>query len=753
MFRKLVAYVIAVTLTWSTWPMTAALPQQASLDQPAGQEDIEGLDRYIEVTETLRSRIDRSQFELEALTDRLDWDTEAIVRFVRQEIEFEQYPGLLRGPRGTLFSRAGNSLDQAALLAKLLKDVGFDARIARGRLMSEQARTLLAQMPPRRADAPDAVDPEQWQRLAAQSQDDELIRALDGVPPSATEIDLAVETAGLLEKTLEDHGARNRDLSDELIQEARDYFWVEYRDSAAGGWVVEQPVFSDPQSAFQGLEAAEHLEDTVPEALQHQVRLAVFVERAELGSLKTHQVVPDWQRPAANLIGRSFWIFNYPNGFDDDLFELDLEEAIGESELFTPLFNGEVLPGTSGFDLDGVPYDLTAEGMDTFGATPIFRTVGDKADEAVAALQGLGKQEETPDRARYLTAQWIDYTLIAPGGQEHTFRRYLFDRIGPAARDSGDLSGFSFERAKPWLPFSAEELTVATGDQPRGLALDEMLNDRIALAQLRRGYLESGELTSESFDRLTTESRGSGAATLFALLQSLDADLQDHTRAATYRSAPTVVSLHWHLPAEDRMTVSTDMVGNQHRSRDWQDSQSARNDLRLRGVWETIAERRAFAMLGLPVEDAQTPFTMVEDARPDPDRLVVISPGDKSRLALSGVPADQQVLIGAQLEKGYSVALLPDQPRDRLAWWRIDPHSGTVTGFLPNGRGATATEYAVVGLVVAIVIIGAVKRYGYMVGNLFDCAGKVLIGKVRFGEAQNLAEDEKPGFGDCVMQE
>src|SRR5690606_16264150 len=58
----------------------------------------------------------------------------------------EQYPGLLRGPEGTLASRSGNALDQAVLLAKLLREAGHDARVARASLSDQQAHALLAQM-------------------------------------------------------------------------------------------------------------------------------------------------------------------------------------------------------------------------------------------------------------------------------------------------------------------------------------------------------------------------------------------------------------------------------------------------------------------------------------------------------------------------------------------------------------------------------------------------------------------------------
>src|SRR5690606_12112593 len=96
----------------------------------------------------VRRTLDRAAFDVETLLDSLDYDAEKIVDFVRHEIAFEQYLGLLRGPEGTLASRSGNALDQAVLLAKLLREAGHDARIARATLDERQARALLEQMQP-----------------------------------------------------------------------------------------------------------------------------------------------------------------------------------------------------------------------------------------------------------------------------------------------------------------------------------------------------------------------------------------------------------------------------------------------------------------------------------------------------------------------------------------------------------------------------------------------------------------------------
>ncbi len=78
------------------------------------------------------------------LADSLDLDTERIFRFVADEIRYEPYVGILRGPTGTLATRAGNAADQASLLAALLQAAAVPVRFAWGALDEATATTLLA---------------------------------------------------------------------------------------------------------------------------------------------------------------------------------------------------------------------------------------------------------------------------------------------------------------------------------------------------------------------------------------------------------------------------------------------------------------------------------------------------------------------------------------------------------------------------------------------------------------------------------
>jgi transglutaminase-like putative cysteine protease len=78
----------------------------------------------------------------------LGHDPERIFVYVREQMGYEAYRGSLRGARGTLWSKAGNALDQASLLLALLRASGIPARCAQGTLPGSLAQQLLLSMFP-----------------------------------------------------------------------------------------------------------------------------------------------------------------------------------------------------------------------------------------------------------------------------------------------------------------------------------------------------------------------------------------------------------------------------------------------------------------------------------------------------------------------------------------------------------------------------------------------------------------------------
>jgi large repetitive protein len=71
-----------------------------------------------------------------------------IFAFVRDQIGSDIYMGSVRGARGTLWTKAGNSLDKASLLIALLGAAGVSAQYVQGTLSQTQIQNLILQMFP-----------------------------------------------------------------------------------------------------------------------------------------------------------------------------------------------------------------------------------------------------------------------------------------------------------------------------------------------------------------------------------------------------------------------------------------------------------------------------------------------------------------------------------------------------------------------------------------------------------------------------
>ena len=79
---------------------------------------------------------------------KLRYDPQQIVQYLSTDVGYESYAGSLRGARGTLWSAAGNALDEASLGVALLRGSGIPARYAHGTLSDALSRQLILTMFP-----------------------------------------------------------------------------------------------------------------------------------------------------------------------------------------------------------------------------------------------------------------------------------------------------------------------------------------------------------------------------------------------------------------------------------------------------------------------------------------------------------------------------------------------------------------------------------------------------------------------------
>lgn len=169
----------------------------------------------------------------------LNQDAAEIFAFMTQEVGYESYIGSLRGARGTLWSGAGNALDQSSLLVALLRASGVPARYVAGTLADPLAEQLILSM---------FAEP---------------LRVTGFIPNGAELSDPAHDP--------------------QLLAETREHTWVEFDTGA--GFQDADPTFVD--AALGDTFAAQaSIFTEVDDALRHKVTLQVDRELANTaGSL------------------------------------------------------------------------------------------------------------------------------------------------------------------------------------------------------------------------------------------------------------------------------------------------------------------------------------------------------------------------------------------------------------------------------------------------------------------------------------
>ena len=179
-------------------------------------------------------------------------------------LDYEPYRGSLRGTRGTLWSAAGNSLDQSSLLIAMLRAAGIPARYRHGTLETAAAQTLLTSM----FSSPQGVA---------------------GYLPDGTELADPVNDPGLLAL-------------------AQDHWWVEAY-LPGSGWTDLDPSFAaaSPGDSFATPTTHDRVA-AVPGSEQHTVSFALLIEQYSqfpIGGSFLNQVTPlSATLPTARVAGK-----------------------------------------------------------------------------------------------------------------------------------------------------------------------------------------------------------------------------------------------------------------------------------------------------------------------------------------------------------------------------------------------------------------------------------------------------------------
>jgi hypothetical protein len=360
------------------------------------------------------------------LATALGHDPERIFRFVQDEIRYEPYAGILRGATGTLLAHAGNSVDQAILLASLLRQSGLPVRYLTGSLDSaavealmastvtdvDTARTWLDQALVTDADVASGitwvtgagpVPPVQTAALPTLTQLAEGLAADRAAyaPAAASQLQQTLETitAALAANGITVPGQ----VTSLPALEQTGHTWVEWSDGTT--WFDLDPSTMGGTATV----AATGPLDELPDELRHRIDFAVTAETYAGGAL-TQEPILEASAFADELVNTGVLFTHVPA---KALGDIDLVGGIGAGTPYNAVLviGPNVNLGTTSITIGG------SDGGDLFGGALTGGDGGIVDGEAAA--------------------EWLDVRLTSPGNEPVTARRAIFDRIGAVVRESG----------------------------------------------------------------------------------------------------------------------------------------------------------------------------------------------------------------------------------------------------------------------------------------------------------------------------
>lgn len=660
---------------------------------PAAYEQAAGRFRRLQsVTQSLAGLSDPATLDVAARAKQLGSNIEPVFAFVRDAIGFEPYSGLLRGARGALIAQSANALDKSLLLAELLSDQGYKARIVPGSLSDKDTETLmqlwLRTQPPKAS-----LPAERIEQIMSEAGEKEMLRqaksaqsyaaaALNWVSQrSANDTASIAAVVGSPAQWFADT------TNERLHKQAASHFWVQVEQDS--GWVDLDPSFPEARMGQRFAEPGDAFDPSAPpQDLLQTVAIKMTAEYAAEGD-SSQQVVLDAVLPTEDLVAQQMHLVNGPAGAccEDDLSHASQFQAV-------------LQVGKKQFA--GAQY--------TLGGAAAAGGLGDLS----GALNG---GESAP---QILTGLWMDITLTGAGLKPQTERRYLLDRIGFAARargKNGPILDVPAEQVPYLLTRSYDILAMPApySESLAGWLAAQFLREnqdifRLAI-DVRYGKADPAALSSA----LATGTRLNFPLLSFAYTASerLRATeggarlILERPLVVMYKEGFSAPSASGERAATINIEEGFDIVcpgavpggGNaQQRAAAGIGYGTYLTDLELAAV-QQLEARNTSRILNASAN--------LEAARKRGQRLVALRKAGEDTGV--GASEDDQARLRADLETGFIVVAAranSQQSRGQAAWWRLDPVSGIVIGVGADAEGQGMTEYQEQNQKVAVAVLG-----------------------------------------------
>ena len=568
-------------------------------------------------------------------------DLDEIFTRVSTGVRYEPYAGILRGPIGTAIARSGNSADRSLLLAEVLRRAGYKVRFARGTLDDANITTLVRGMYP------------PYAKVAQ-------------LPPEYAPYDPVADVP-------------LRDL-------VKDHMWVEVFQGET--WLPLDPSFPRAKIGESYAQSSEQF-DAPPDAMFHRIEAVIKAESAngqsqDLGRFSG--TVADLGMKPISLVVRAI-----------------PQSTGGETEQSSGSPAGQV--GGMGDALGG--------GTEAPAPEPPKKTekkivgVAYVRDMSVAgAPQKLQRTTvRNDDSGSALKREWIEFTVTAPGGQQRTVERVLYQ----------------LDQSKSPSLERRYTISILSGRIPRSFA-DEQTALANSLVNVRTMEKDASRLAKTSPDDPAARAAavevgrigdaiGTAVGHLLALRFAAESDSLSRRIADG-----TGVSLAWATPRI--IIVGTEITGKEKGAMDAKVSLDLRLDeiqaypypsapARIvpifhlaRGIQESVIEGRLVSLATGKVPAANT-AQLVGAAQKQGVQLVVINASTRSQLGeiVPGVPATCVQMMDAALARGKEIVVparaITVEGKPQWGWWEIDPSSGQTIGVMQSGEHQGMAEYSI----------------------------------------------------------
>lgn len=651
----------------------AAIPVSDQAHVAKSQPDRQNFAEVDALLKRIADEPEPSIFSAERTADEIGNDPKALFLYVHDHVRTQIYSGVLRGARGTLIGGAGNSWDQALLLATMLRHQGKEVRFARVHLTPEIAAKIVDRMfadaaRPRAPAAKPLQIPESLQRggranlaqIQADSQaaQGDLLQALDR---AHLQLGDTATTEGQLEL------------------EAADHLFAEYREGDR--WVALDPVAEDAPGASVSF-AAEYAPQ-IPDSFYHHVTIRVSIEERHGQTLQSREV---FRLPttAAVLSGAQVLLWHR---LEHDVTGgwratpvLQIDSQAYAARTFSDAGLIAAKRNSKEDALNQAQQAISQVGQ----ATALF---GDNKKPAVTAAA-------TPEAE--FTAESLEVEFTDPAKHSEIVRRELIDRIGAVARANktaatAPLTSIEVVNGVPLQLAGINALAFATGPLDGSLLLRRLsssasiLDDAHALRDEHPAQNRS--LSPEDRQRLASVLHNypallqASAEGIVVLSQRLSRPLSiGNDPVLFYEATPRLVIASFDLTSGLAIDLRRNTIRVFARK-------SSSSDLVRANLTRSIADAAIEGDMFMPEarEKRIAAVDIFDRARMQGIRLVTVRGG----APLNSLQAPD--LARARMASSEAGSLLiapgrmPSGSPSHFAWWKLDPSTGEAISTLDTG--------------------------------------------------------------------